>query len=532
MKIANKISLSFLITVLILTIIAGTVFYLIAKDSLQKAIYNNLATACCFRSDNIKTYLKMLEISVGQLSQSTALADFLKLSDKENPQRNDAFDMAMKRLARTKEANPAIAEFLLMNKTGRVAASSDKSSIGHDESADSIFLGGQKEIFIKDVYYSETFKEPLMAVSAPILDSQTGELSGVLAARVRLTDLNNITVSEIGMGKTGEIYIVNEYGYMITPSRFDKDVVLKRKVSSEAVIQAQLHKDRAHVLSSDKPVSMYIDYRGELDLGAHEYLPQMRWSVIAEIDAKEAFLPLAKISLIFLAVVLIAPIIAWLLGVFISRLITASLRRLRKGIEMVGTGNLDHKIDTGTKDEAGQLSRAFDTMTQHLKESTTSVESLVAEIAERKKAEEKLKESDERFRAIFNTTFQFTGLMTLDGTLVEANQSAVDFTGLKLKDVTNKPFWETHWWKGNKERVQKLNESIRLAAKGEFIRYEVELQGAGDATAFFDFSIKPVFGPNGKVTFLVPEGRDITERKKAEDAIAATKEYTENIIIE
>jgi len=139
---------------------------------------------------------------------------------------------------------------------------------------------------------------------------------------------------------------------------------------------------------------------------------------------------------------------------------------------------------------------------------------IAKDITERKQAEQKRKESDERFKAIFNTTFQFTGLMTPDGTLIEANQSAADFTGLKLEDVTNRPFWETHWWKGNEERVHKLKESIRLAASGKFIRYETELQGAGDTTAIFDFSIKPVFGLDGKVIFLVPEGRDITESKK------------------
>jgi len=146
------------------------------------------------------------------------------------------------------------------------------------------------------------------------------------------------------------------------------------------------------------------------------------------------------------------------------------------------------------------------------------------DITERKKAEEALREKEERFRAIFNTTFQFTGLMTLDGTLIEANQSAVDFTGLKLEDVINRPFWETHWWRGNEERVKKLKESIRLAASGKFIRYEVELQGSGDATAIFDFSIKPSFGYDGSVAMLVPEGRDITERKKAEEDLRESEE--------
>jgi len=141
------------------------------------------------------------------------------------------------------------------------------------------------------------------------------------------------------------------------------------------------------------------------------------------------------------------------------------------------------------------------------------------DITERKQAEETLRKKEERFNAIFNTTFQFTGLMTLDGILTEANQSAVNFTGLKLEDVINRPFWETHWWRGNEERVKKLKESIRLAANGKFIRYEVELQGSGDTTAIFDFSIKPAFGPDGKVAMLVPEGRDITERKRTEDTL-------------
>ncbi|MCX5666834.1 MAG: cache domain-containing protein [Candidatus Omnitrophica bacterium] len=400
MKIANKISLSFFVAVLILMTIAGTIFYLTAKDSLQKSIYNNLTAVLASRSSHIETYLKMLETSVGQLSRSATLEDFLKISDKESPERNDAFLAEMKRLARIKEANPAIAEFLLMDKRGLAAASSNKSSVGLDKSADPIFLIGQKEIYIKDVYFSEVYKEPLMAVSAPIIDNVTGELSGVLAARVRLNDLNDIVANRTGKGETGEIYIVNERGYMITPSRFDKGTVLKQKVDSEAVRHALLHKDRAHVLPNDKFVDIYPDYRGVPTLGAHEYIPRMRWAVIAEIDAKEAFRPLAMIHLIFILILFIVPAAGWLLGISIAMLITASLRRLRKGIEMVGTGNLDYKVDTGTKDEAGQLSRAFDTMTQSLKLTNVSVDGLNKEITARKNMEKEMRETAERFQRV------------------------------------------------------------------------------------------------------------------------------------
>ncbi len=145
-------------------------------------------------------------------------------------------------------------------------------------------------------------------------------------------------------------------------------------------------------------------------------------------------------------------------------------------------------------------------------------------LAERGLKNLEMRERGEKFKVIFDSTFQIKGLMTPDGKLIEANRTALDFVGLDLKDVVNRPFWETHWWKGNEERVLKLKESILRAARGEFVRYEVELQGAGDITGIFDFSIKPVFGQDGNVTFLVPEARNITERKKAEEALRESQD--------
>jgi two-component system cell cycle sensor histidine kinase/response regulator CckA len=153
------------------------------------------------------------------------------------------------------------------------------------------------------------------------------------------------------------------------------------------------------------------------------------------------------------------------------------------------------------------------------KGNTIYYEGIVQDITDRKRAEDALRKSEERFKAIFNSTFQFTGLLTLDGTLVEANQAALDFAGITIKDIVNRPFWEARWWWGDEARVQKLKDAIKMASGGEFIRYEVELQGAGETTAMIDFSLKPVYGASGEIILLIPEGRDVTERKWAEDAL-------------
>lgn len=122
--------------------------------------------------------------------------------------------------------------------------------------------------------------------------------------------------------------------------------------------------------------------------------------------------------------------------------------------------------------------------------------------------------SEKKFRAIFNSTFQFIGLMKPDGTLVEANQSVLDFGGLELSDVINRPIWETRWWSLSEETKGRLKDAVKKAANGDFIRYEVDILGAGDTIITIDFTIKPVKDKEGKVVLLLPEGRDISENIK------------------
>jgi signal transduction histidine kinase len=62
-------------------------------------------------------------------------------------------------------------------------------------------------------------------------------------------------------------------------------------------------------------------------------------------------------------------------------------------------------------------------------------------------------------------------------------------------------------------------QAIVHAAAGECIRQEIALVRPSGETIPFDFSLTPVRDPNGKVIFLVPEGREIIELKQAEAAL-------------
>jgi len=124
-----------------------------------------------------------------------------------------------------------------------------------------------------------------------------------------------------------------------------------------------------------------------------------------------------------------------------------------------------------------------------------------------------------RFRALFHSQFQFIGLLTPAGTLLEANEAFLQIAGISADSVLGLHFWDTPWWNKSPEDQQRLKEAIAQAAAGQFIRYEVDLQGENGRIVSVDFSIKPVLNEEGVVTLLIPEGRDITEKKMAEKAL-------------
>lgn len=129
---------------------------------------------------------------------------------------------------------------------------------------------------------------------------------------------------------------------------------------------------------------------------------------------------------------------------------------------------------------------------------------------------EALVESEEKFSAIFNNTYQLIGLLTLDGILIEANATSLKMIDAKPGDVIGKYFWDTPWWSHSTEYQEKLKSGVLKAANGEHVRFEATHPDANGVPNYMDFSLSPVRSASGEVKYLIPEGRNITDLKMAQ----------------
>ena len=521
MKIANKISMLFLGVTIMLAGITMPILYHFSKVTLKKCIYDNLISTAASRANLIKMFLKSSKKAIEQLSHGVIFKELL-LSKKEDKDYSQKFNRVIKRLKDTvgdRDQNYFYDVFIL-NKEGIIIASSDENDIGKNKSEDAYFLGAKKEPFIKDAYMYTKKQVETIAFSVPILIGKNNVFFGVLVARCLMKEINAITADMTGLGKTGEIYLINKDGYMITPSRFSKDTFLKLKVDTKNARHCMEHMEH-RIKEHTEEIALFPDYRGINALGTHEYVDKMQWCLIAKIDEKEVLEPLFEMRILFFRTLLFVPIIAWLIGILVSKLIAKPINKLHKGTEIIGDGNLDYKVGTDAKDEIGQLSRAFDQMTEHLKRTTTSRDNLNKEITERKKTEAALKKSEKKFKTITENSADAIFITDSTGEYIYTNKAVTELLGFTKEEMKGKTIIDM-------APQNKINEHLAIfksiKAEGKILT-EIELL-KNDGT-YISTELNTVILPDGKV---YGSCRDITERKQAEQKLKEAMEIKSQFI--
>lgn len=127
--------------------------------------------------------------------------------------------------------------------------------------------------------------------------------------------------------------------------------------------------------------------------------------------------------------------------------------------------------------------------------------------------------NERRFRAIFDSGFQYQLLLSREGVVLEVNRVALEAGNAERENVVGQLVWNTLWWANNDAARKPLQAAFAKASMGSATRYEAEVNGEGGPTSTLEVTIKPFIDRAGETNQLLLEARDITVRRRAEAAL-------------
>lgn len=147
---------------------------------------------------------------------------------------------------------------------------------------------------------------------------------------------------------------------------------------------------------------------------------------------------------------------------------------------------------------------------------TIFYQAIIKDISERKKAEEELRESEIKFRSLFENAILGIYRTTPDGKIIDCNPALLKMLGFgNLQELSNRNL-EQHGFEPGYSRSEFRN---KIEKEGEIIGLESAWTKKDGTSIFVNENAKAVKDNDGKFLFYEGTVEDITERKKIEEEL-------------
>jgi PAS domain S-box-containing protein len=128
-----------------------------------------------------------------------------------------------------------------------------------------------------------------------------------------------------------------------------------------------------------------------------------------------------------------------------------------------------------------------------------------------------------RLRGVLDAIFAFVGLFSLDGVVLDSNQSPLSAGGLEPDEVIGHEFVSLPWFSHSEIERARVRDAIARAAHGESARFETNILSRAGGIVYIDAAFAPLRGSDGTITHVVGTGVDVTVRRKAERELARSQ---------
>jgi PAS domain S-box-containing protein len=151
---------------------------------------------------------------------------------------------------------------------------------------------------------------------------------------------------------------------------------------------------------------------------------------------------------------------------------------------------------------------------------------ILADISERKRAEEKLQESHNLLHAVIEGISQPVYVKDTQGRYLMVNSAGARLVGKPFEEILGRD--DTALFAPYTAR-QFMEADRRIMERGEAETYE-DSGAIGSVTRTYITTKAPYRGPRGEILGVIGTSRDISERKQAEEALRITQEFLSRLL--
>lgn len=361
------------------------------------------------------------------------------------------------------------------------------------------------ETYIGNVQLSAR-NEPYLVMAVPSAEG------GVVAARVQMNVLWEV-VRNIHFGEAGQAYVITRTGQIVAHT------------NAEVVLNNMSIQNRPEFIAlmaepGNDWFGTFESFDGGKVVGKAIPIEGTDWLIMTELPWNEAYRSTRRAVVVLGTEAFILMFLAsWLTARGVRASIMDPMELLRQGAEQIGQGNLQYRIAMQSRDEIGQVASAFDMMAESLQERDAQVEAQTTALLM----------SEARYRAIVEDQTELICRFLPDGTLTFVNEAYCRYFGKQRQDLIGHSFIPLIP-EEDKRMVEAAFASLNF--DNPVITYEHRVIMPDGSLRWQQWTDRLIFLDDLRVAEYASVGRDITERKQAEDELKRLNLDLENRVRE
>ncbi len=486
----------------IVPLVAGLYLtYLDGTYVLRKSIGGNFQEMAKETANKIDMVIRKEIVDAQRLSISTEIKDAIRKSGDSKKLIN-----YMNQFISPDEKD--VHEIIVVDEKGRYVADfkeAKKKSYSNERWFKEAFDNGRGRIYVGDLRFDSASGVNLTSIAVPVVDNE--KVIGVVVIKYKMDRLLEV-INSVKIENTGHATLVDSDSSILMcpvfpPRSHSANNSLIKLISSPkpgwAVAEDDAHGGRDSIIGFAPVLSTF----------ENNWFDGKRWYIFIRQEPGEMYAPIYSMLIRVSVVGFVLIAILSFTGIYATRNIVRPINELYKGVEFIGQGKLDYRLNIKTNDEIEKLANEFNKMAEELQRTYTALE-------ERNK---ELGTSESRYKDLVENSPEMIHSVDINRYFVHVNKTELNILGYTLQEMQNKKIEDVV----PEEEKKKVIKHIERAVKEGISTIETQFISKSGKRADVDVTATAQYHPiTSKFVKTRAFVRDITDRKKLERQL---KEY-------